>query len=48
VSDNHDELKEPRPKYKRTCTGVCEGCNPILGGCEDEPEDDFLREDESE
>lgn len=44
MSDNPDELREPRPKYKRTCTGFCEGCNPRLGGCEDE--DNFELEDE--
>lgn len=31
-----DELRE-RPKYKRPCTGFCEGCSPQLGGCEDKP-----------
>jgi hypothetical protein len=34
------------PRYKRPCTGFCEGCNPKLGGCEDE--DNFELEDEVE
>jgi len=23
------------PRYKKTCTGFCEGCSPKLGGCGD-------------
>jgi hypothetical protein len=49
MSDNPEDFRRDevnsRPKYKRTCTGFCEGCSPQLGGCED---DNFELEDENE
>jgi hypothetical protein len=49
MPDNPDELRadelRDRPKYKRPCTGFCEGCSPRLGGCEDK---DNFEEDEAD